>query len=142
VNYPRQESERRTITWTAQQLALIGDAEELRLASRREDGTLRSSTTMWVVRANGELYVRSAGGPRRPWYRNALASGGGRVQVGGTEADVSFAAAAPDKQAAIDAAYHAKYDRYGPTIVGHVTGPSAHAVTIRLLPDNEEGRSP
>ena len=32
----------------------------------------------------------------------------------------------------IDAAYHTKYDRYGPTIVGSVTGPQAHAVTIRL----------
>jgi hypothetical protein len=142
VNYPHQESEHRTVTWTAQQLALIGDAEELRLASRREDGTLRSFTTMWVVRANGDLYVRSAGGTRRPWYRHALASRRGRVQAGGTEADVSFAGAAPDAQAAIDIAYHAKYDRYGPAIVGHVTGPSAHVVTIRLLPDNEEGRSP
>ena len=30
-------------------------------------------------------------------------------------------------------AYHAKYDRYGPAIAGHVTGPAAHAVTIRLI---------
>jgi hypothetical protein len=29
--------------------------------------------------------------------------------------------------------YHAKYDRYGPGPVGHVTGPDTHAVTIRLV---------
>jgi len=129
------------VTWTAGQLARIGGAEELRLASRRADGTLRPFTTMWVVRAAGELYVRSAGGPDRPWYRHALASRRGRIRAGGIQADVRFAEAAPDTQAAIDAAYHAKYDRYGPAIVGHVTGPGAHTVTVRLLP-GEEMNSP
>jgi hypothetical protein len=62
------------MSWTAGQFARIGDADELRLASRRSDGTLRPFTTMWVVRADSELYVRSAGGPDRPWYRHALAS--------------------------------------------------------------------
>ena len=136
------------MSWTADQLARIGDGEELRLASRHADGTLRSFTTMWVVRADGELYVRSAGGPDRPWYRHALASRRGRIRAGGIEADVSFAEAAPDAQPAIDAAYHARYDRYGPAIVGHVTGPGAHAVTVRLLPaenalqDRNERNSP
>jgi hypothetical protein len=130
--------EDRAMTWTADQLARIGDAEELRLASRRADGTLRSFTTMWVVRADGELYVRSAGGPERPWYRHALASRRGSIRADGIEADVRFDEAAPDAQAAIDAAYHAKYDRYGPVIVGHVTGPGAHAVTVRLLPAEED----
>ena len=129
------------MTWTADQLARIGDAEELRLAARRADGTLRSFTTMWVVRADGELYVRSAGGPERPWYRHALASRTGSIRAAGIEADVCFADAAPDAQACIDAAYRAKYDRYGPAIVGHVTGPAAHAVTVRLLPAEEEGDS-
>ena len=36
---------------------------------------------------------------------------------------------------AVDAAYHAKYDRYGPQIVGTVTGPKAGPVTLRLDPD-------
>lgn len=43
--------------------------------------------------------------------------------------------AAPDAHAAIDTAYHAKYDRCGPTIVGTV-GPQTEAVTLRLLPRN------
>lgn len=51
--------------------------------------------------------------------------------------DVTFAEPAPDVHAAIDDAYHAyhaKYDRYGPRIVGSVVGPDAKAVTIKLMP--------
>jgi hypothetical protein len=124
--------------WSADELTRIGDAEELRLAPRRADGTLRSFTTMWVVRSGGGLYVRSAGGPERPWFRHALASRRGQIRAGGVQAGVRFTRAAPDAGEAIDAAYHAKYDRYGATIVGHVTGQGASAVTIRLVPDEDE----
>lgn len=124
--------------WSADQVTRIGDAEELRLAARRSDGTMRPFTTMWVVRADGELYVRSAGGPDRPWYRHALATRNGKIRSGGIEADVRFADTTVGAQPAIDGAYHSKYDRYGPTIVGHVTGPTAHGVTLRLVPAAEE----
>jgi Uncharacterized protein conserved in bacteria (DUF2255) len=39
-------------------------------------------------------------------------------------------------QASVDAAYHAKYDRYGQQIVGTVTGARATPVTLRLIPQN------
>jgi hypothetical protein len=119
--------------WTSKELQRIGGAEELRLAARRQDGSLRPFTTMWVVQAGDDLYVRSAGGPERPWYRAASASREGRIQAGGIDAAVEFAAVAAEANQQVDAAYHAKYDRYGPGIVGHVTGPAAHAVTIRLI---------
>lgn len=121
-------------TWTNDELTTIGGAEELRLASVRPDGTLRPYVTMWVVRVGDDLYVRSAYGPTNPWFRRAKASGAGRIRAGGLERDVTFAEAAPDIHAAIDAAYHAKYDRYGPRIVGTVVGPDVTAVTIRLVP--------
>jgi hypothetical protein len=103
----------------------------------RGDGSLRPYVTMWVVRAGDELYVRSAHGPANPWYRRARASGAGRIRAGGVERDVTFAEAAADSHPAIDAAYHAKYDRYGPNIVGSVVGPHAAAVTVRLVPRAE-----
>jgi hypothetical protein len=124
-------------TWTSDELARVGDAEELRLASRRSDGSLRPYVTMWVVRVGDDLYVRSAYGPNNPWYRRARASGAGRVRAGGVERDVTFGTAASDVHAAIDEAYHAKYDRYGPSIVGTVVGDRAAAVTIRLQPAGE-----
>ena len=125
-----------TTSWTGEELARIGRAEELGLASLREDGTLRPYVTIWVVRSGDELYVRSARGPAGGWYVRALRSGAGRIRAGGLERDVVFAAAAPDVHAGIDAAYHAKYDRYGPAIVGSVVGEQAREVTIRLLPRN------
>jgi hypothetical protein len=54
------------------------------------------------------------------------------VRAGGVERDVTFESADSAVQGGIDAAYHAKYDRYGPQIVGSVTGPQAHAVTLRV----------
>jgi hypothetical protein len=124
------------MTWTDDERTRIGAAEEVRLASRRPDGSLRPYVTMWVVRVGDDLYVRSAYGPDNPWYRRARASGTGRIRAGGLERDVTFADADADPgvHAAIDAAYHAKYDRHGPRIVGTVVGPQVEAVTIRLLP--------
>jgi hypothetical protein len=121
-------------TWTPDELERVGGAQELQLASKRRDDSLRPYVTMWVVRVGDALYVRSAYGPDNPWYRRAMASGAGRVRASGVERDVSFAQAAPDVQDDIDAAYHAKYDRYGPRIVGSVVGPDAHRVTVRLVP--------
>jgi len=125
-------------SWPVRELESIGVAEEIGLASRRPDGSLRPYVTMWVVRAGDGLYVRSAYGPDNPWYRRAVASGAGRIRAGGTDRDVTFTLAAPEAHDGIDAAYHAKYDRYGPRIVGSVTGPSTHDVTIRLIPQPEE----
>jgi hypothetical protein len=121
-------------TWTSDELSRIGAAEELQLASLRRDGTLRPYVTMWVVRTGDNLYVRSAFGPDNPWFRRAKASGTGLIRAGGLERNVTFAEPAPGVHAAIDAAYHSKYDRYGPRIVGTVVGPDAEAVTIKLVP--------
>jgi hypothetical protein len=123
-------------TWTDEELDRIGGAEELELASARPDRTLRPYVTMWVVRAGDDLYVRSAYGPDNPWYRRARASGVGRIRAGGVERDVTFGDADGDVHGTVDAAYHAKYDRHGPNIVGTVVGPQAAAVTVRLVPRN------
>lgn len=121
-------------TWTSDELERVGAAEVLRLSSRRQDGSLRPFVTMWVVRAGDDLYVRSAYGPDNGWYRRAKASGSGRIRAGGVERDVSFGEAAPGAHPAIDAAYHAKYDRHGTRIVGTVVGDQVAPLTIRLVP--------
>lgn len=123
-------------TWSDDELNRIGRADELQLSSARPDGTLRPYVTMWVVRAGDDLYVRSAYGPDNPWFRRAKASGQGRIRAGGLERDVTFADAEAGRgvHAALDAAYHTKYDRYGPRIVGTVVGPEVEAVTIKLVP--------
>ncbi|MGO4617587.1 DUF2255 family protein [Nocardia sp. 2YAB30] len=120
--------------WTADELHTIGHREELQIASRRSDGTLRPYMTIWVVCTGDNLYVRSAYGPANPWFRRARSSGVGRISADGLERDVTFTEAASDAHRAIDAAYHAKYERYGPAIVGSVVVEQAAAQTIRLTP--------
>lgn len=121
-------------TWTSDELARIGGAEELKIASRRKDGTLRRFVTIWVVRVGDDIYVRSAYGPQNPWFVRARASGTGRIRAGGVEMDVVFTDAAASAHADIDAAYHAKYDRYGPRIVATVVGQRVVDLTIKLEP--------
>lgn len=120
--------------WSPDELAHIGDAEELQIASRRPDGSLRPYVTIWVVRAGDELYVRSAYGYDNAWFQRALHADGGRIRAGGVEGDVRFEQPGADVADAVTAAYHAKYDRHGPRIVGTVVSPEAVRSTLRLVP--------
>jgi hypothetical protein len=126
-------------TWTDDELRHVGAATELQIATRRDDASLRPYVTIWTVRAGDHLYVRSAYGADNPWFRRATASGSGRIRAGGIERDVTFTPVSEldaATQAAVDAAYHAKYNSYGPQIVGTVTGAHAAPVTLRLVPQD------
>ncbi len=91
-------------SWTEAELTKIGDAEELQVSSYRRDGTARPYVTIWVVRTDNQLYVRSAYGTDNPWFVRATASGTGRIRAGGIERDVAFESAAPDAHSSIDSA--------------------------------------
>jgi hypothetical protein len=120
--------------WASGELTRIGRATELRLSSRRPDGTLRRPVTIWAVVTGDDLYVRSAYGPGNPWFQRALLAGAGRIEAGGVQRDVVFEAPLPDAAGAVTDAYHAKYDRYGPAIVGTVVSPEAVRSTLRVVP--------
>jgi len=120
--------------WTADELARIGKADELQIASRRRDGSLRPFVTIWVVRSGDEVYVRSAYGHENAWFQRALTSGEGRIRAGGMERDVAFEQPGAAVDADLHIVYHAKYDRYGPSIVGTVVSPEAARSTLRLVP--------
>ena len=128
-------------TWTTDELARIGTAEELQVSSRRPDGSERPYVTIWVVRVGDELFIRSAYGPGNPWFRRAQRSGVGRIRAGGVERDVRFAEPEPSAHPAIDDAYHAKYDRHGPRVVGTVVGDRVVETTFRLEPLDETAAS-
>jgi hypothetical protein len=120
--------------WSADDLATIGQADELDLSSSRPDGSLRPFVTIWGVRLGDDLYVRSAYGHDNPWFQRALASREGRIRAGGIERDVTFEVPGAGIDEALDGAYHAKYDRYGPRMVGTVVSPEAARSTLRLVP--------
>jgi hypothetical protein len=121
-------------SWGADELARIDHATELQVTFRRPDGTLRPFVTIWAVRAGDNLYVRSAHGYENPWFQRALRLGQGRVRAGGVERDVKFEVPGPEVAGAASAAYHAKYDRYGASIVATVVSPEAMRSTLRVLP--------
>jgi hypothetical protein len=77
--------------WTSDELAKIGNAEELELASRRRDASLREPVTIWVVRHGDDLYVRSWRGPTGRWGRGAQQTHEGHIRAGGVDKDVTFA---------------------------------------------------
>ncbi len=120
--------------WTSDELDRIGRATEVSVASRRADGTLSPYVIIWGVRTGNDIYIRSAHGPDNGWYRRAKARRTGRIRAGGVERDVQFVEPAADVHPGIDAAYHRKYDRYGPQIVGAVVGPATLGVTLRVDP--------
>ena len=90
--------------------------------------------TIWVVRTGVDLYVRSVKGPSGTWFRRAVAAGEGRIRAGGVERDVAFEEAGPEVDAAVTTAYHEKYGRYGPNIVGTVVSAESATTTLRLVP--------
>ncbi|GAA1917901.1 hypothetical protein GCM10009775_08080 [Microbacterium aoyamense] len=118
--------------WTPDELSTVDRVDELELSSRRPDGSLRGFVTMWAVRVGSDVFVRSAR-QENPWFRRAVASGSGRIRIGGVVKDVAFERVV-DGGDALDAAYHAKYDRYGAGTVGTVVGPAAHGRTLRVIP--------
>jgi hypothetical protein len=120
--------------WTSDELTRIGAADELDIAGRRRDGTLRNPVTIWVVRHDDSLYVRSVSGRNAAWFRGARVSHEGRIWAGGVEKDVSFVEPDHDLGDELDAAYRAKYRSYAAGIVSHIVSPEARSATIELVP--------
>jgi hypothetical protein len=120
--------------WDEDELRRVGRATELRIASERKDGTMRPYTTIWHATLGDALYVRSAHGPENGWFRRAVQSGVGRIAAGGVEKDVAFELADAAIRADLDAALHAKYDRYGAGPVGAITGEDVLHTTLRVTP--------
>ena len=122
--------------WTNDELYKIETAEELRIAPRRHDGTLRKPVIIWVVRDGDELYVRSYRGRGGAWFRAAQANRQGHIRVGDIETDVTFVDE-PDSgiNDQIDAAYRAKYRHYPQYIVPMVTV-EARSTTMKLVPQS------
>ena len=128
------------IGWESDDLKKIGAAKEVRVASRRRDGTMRDPVTVWVIRQGDDLYVRSVKGQTGAWFRGAQQRREGHIQAGGVGRDVSFVDADRSVNDEIDRAYRTKYRRYSANIVNSVLTPQARSATLQLVP-RESSRS-
>jgi hypothetical protein len=120
--------------WTSEELDSIGRAEELKIASAKHDASLRSPTTIWVVRVGDDLFVRSVRGRSGAWFRGTQDLGEGRIWAGRVEKDVIFSDTDRDLGEQIDAAYRTKYGRDPASIVGSVLTSQARSATVNLVP--------
>jgi hypothetical protein len=119
--------------WTPEELDRFELVDEVQIAPLRNDGTPRKPVPVWVVRDRDDVYVRSYRGPDGAWYRAARASGRGRISRAGVDSDVAFAEATDAEiNDRIDAAYRAKYGRYGSAYIDPML--AARETTLRLVP--------
>lgn len=122
-------------SWTIEELNKIGSAEELEISSLRQDGTLRRSRTIWVVRMDDGIYVRSVRGRGSDWFRGVLTRHEGSIRAGGIEKEVTFIEESnPETQKRIDAAYREKYKRQPKEYVDACLTPHALAATVMIVP--------
>jgi hypothetical protein len=121
--------------WEGDEFDRIAEADELRIAPLRRDSTPRNAVKTWVVSNGDGLYVRSRNGGDADWFRATQERHEGIIRADGVRADVTFV---PENDPAVndqvDAAYRAKYSRYGPRYVDPMTAPRARATTLRLAP--------
>lgn len=101
--------------WTSDELARIGQADELDLASQRRDGSLRDPVTMWVVRDGDDLYVRSMHGRAGAWFRGTQTRRQGHIRSGGVDRGVTFII---DTVPALNKPYRRRLPQQVPTLRG------------------------
>ena len=94
---------------------------------------------VWVVRASGQVYVRTWYRRDNGWFGHVLDSRRARIRVPGLEVDIAIEDVGDEEaelRASVDAAYRAKYGRYGETSVDRMVTDDAAASTLRLIPQH------
>jgi hypothetical protein len=129
--------------WSAEELRRIGGADELQISVQRRDETLRRWVPIWVVCVGDQVYVRTWHRRDNGWFGHVLDSRRAQIRVPGLDAAVTVLDVGSDEdatqRAGVDAAYRAKYGRYGSTTVGRMVNDDAAATTLQL---NQEQAAP
>lgn len=123
--------------WTQDQLDRIDTNDEVRISTRRKDGSLRDPVIVWAVVVDEAVYVRAVRGRESPWFRGTQTMQLGVVETGPLQQEIAFRDASAEMNDAIDAAYRQKYARYAASIVNSTVTPQARTATLRLIPGDE-----
>jgi hypothetical protein len=120
-------------SWSPEHADTIGAAEEIRLAPLRPDGTAHTPVTMWVVRVDERLFIRSAYGRSGSWFGQVTKTRQALLHVGGSEYAVEVREPGHDFDTAIDEGYRTKY-RGQTSSVDAMVAAGAQEATLELLP--------
>jgi hypothetical protein len=119
--------------WNSTDARAIAKPEEVRVVTRRRDGSLRRPKIIWIVGSGNRVFVRSTNGRSADWFRHAIATGSMQVIAGGTTYDVLITEVDGDALKIVDAAYRNKYGRYR-SIVDHLEGEGPRSATLEVHP--------
>lgn len=119
--------------WTNDELSSIDVVDELRISTRRTDGSLRNPVIIWAVRVDNDLFIRAVRGVSGLWYRHAIETGEGSISAGGVKRDTTFTPVS-DREVSrqIDAAFRQKYRRCAQSIVDSTLTDSAREATLKV----------
>ena len=121
------------MSWPKEELKKIAEADDLRIAPLREDGTTYGTPTwIWSVAADGDLYVRAYNGKDSRWHKAAMRQKAGRISAAGMTKLVRFDPVEGQINDRIDEAYRAKYGA-SPYLKAMI-GARARAATVRITP--------
>lgn len=119
--------------WSEKELREIIETDDLHISPFREDGvTYGTSTWIWCVEVDGELYVRAYNGVKSRWYQAAIKQKAGRIIAAGKTKEVEFKPVEGRENLAIDRAYRKKYK--GSPYLSTMVGADAKSATIRIIP--------
>ena len=121
----------RTRAWTATELERLDSTSLIRVAGERSDGSLRPFVVSGHVRLGDDVLVRSLNGPTGAWYRGAVASGRGEVDVDGQRVAVAFVADR-GREDEFDDALRARYGN--DSGARQMTRSPAREATLRVIP--------
>jgi hypothetical protein len=119
--------------WPTDTLGEIAEADDLHIAPFREDGvTPGTSTWVWSVVVEGELYVRGYNGRASRWYQAARHQKAGQITAASVTYDVLFEPIEGPINDRVDEAHRAKYrsSPYLPPMIGD----RARGATIKIMP--------
>jgi hypothetical protein len=121
------------MNWSEMELRRIVDADDLKIAPFRADGTtIGTPTWIWCVAVDGELYVRAYNGRRSRWYQAAASQRAGRIVAAGRTQEVAFDPVDGDINDAIDDAYRTKYK--ASPYLSPMVGAGARMATVKVSP--------
>jgi hypothetical protein len=123
-------------TWSPELLQRLGASDELEIAVRRADGTLRQWVPIWVVCVGEHVFVRTWHRRSNRWFEAVLRSQRARIRVADVCADVTVTDVGEDSadmRTDVDNAYRSKYSHHGHTTVERMVSDPAAATTLWLI---------